>query len=164
MRTRSSTWFETKVQFEKTIEDGTQKKVKELYTVDALSFTEAENRITDEMSDYISGEFDVVDIKKASYKEIFFSDSATADRWYKTKVQFITIDEKTEKEKRSNVYYLVQAASLREAVKNIDEVMGGSMRDYAIASVAETVIMDVFEYGKDRKEQVNDKLEYQQEA
>lgn len=164
MRTRTDSWFETKVQFEKTIEDGTQKKVKELYTVDALSFTEAENRITDEMSDYISGEFDVIDIKKASYKEVFFSDSATADRWYKTKVQFITIDEKTEKEKRSNVYYLVQAGSLREAVKNIDEVMSGSMIDYAIASIAETVIMDVFEYGKDKKEQVSDKPEYQQEA
>lgn len=164
MRARTGTWFETKIQFEKAMEDGTQKKVKELYTVDALSFTEAENRITDEMSDYISGEFDVVDIKKASYKEIFFSDSATADRWFKTKVQFITIDEKTEKEKRSNIYYLVQAASLREAVKNIDEVMGGTMIDYAIASVAETLIMDVFEYGKDKKEQVNDKPEYQQEV
>jgi hypothetical protein len=146
MRTRTAEWFETKVQYEKTMEDGMMKKVKEQYVVDALSFTEAENSITEEMSSYISGEFDVVDIKKASYKEIFFSEEENADRWYKAKLQFITIDEKTEKEKRSNVYYLVHAATLPGAVKNIDTVMGGTMIDYVIASIAETAIMDVFEH------------------
>ena len=146
MRTRTAEWFETKVQYEKTMEDGMQKKVKEQYVVDALSFTEAENCITEEMSSYISGEFEVADIKKAAYKEIFFSDDANADRWYKAKLQFITIDEKTEKEKRSNVYYLVHAATLPGAVKNIDTVMGGTMIDYVIASIAETTIMDVFEH------------------
>ena len=152
MRTRTATWFETKIQYEKTMEDGLQKKVKEQYVVDALSFTEAEKRITEEMSSYISGAFDVADIKKATYKEIFFSDEATADRWYKSKVQFITIDEKTEKEKRSNVYYLVQASTLQGALKNVDEVMGGTMIDYAIAAISETTVMDVFEYQKSNKE------------
>ena len=152
MRTRTATWFETKIQYEKTMEDGLQKKVKEQYVVDALSFTEAEKRITEEMSSYISGAFDVADIKKATYKEIFFSDEATADRWYKAKVQFITIDEKTEKEKRSNVYYLVQASTLQGALKNVDEVMGGTMIDYAIAAISETNVMDVFEYQKSNKE------------
>ncbi|MBR2242013.1 MAG: DUF4494 domain-containing protein [Prevotella sp.] len=152
MRTRTATWFETKIQYEKTMEDGLQKKVKEQYVVDALSFTEAEKRITEEMSSYISGAFDVADIKKATYKEIFFSDEATADRWYKAKVQFITIDEKTEKEKRSNVYYLVQASTLQGALKNVDEVMGGTMIDYAIAAISETTVMDVFEYQKSNKE------------
>lgn len=151
MRTRTTTWFETKIQYEKTMEDGLQKKVKEQYVVDALSFTEAEKRITEEMSSYISGAFDVVDIKKASYKEIFFSDEGTADRWYKAKVQFITIDEKTEKEKRSNVYYLVQASTIHSAVKSIDEVMGSTMIDYVIAAVSETTVMDVFEYQKSVK-------------
>jgi hypothetical protein len=152
MRTRTATWFETKIQYEKTMEDGLQKKVKEQYVVDALSFTEAEKRITEEMSSYISGAFDVADIKKATYKEIFFSDEATADRWYKAKVQFITIDEKTEKEKHSNVYYLVQASTLQGALKNVDEVMGGTMIDYAIAAISETTVMDVFEYQKSNKE------------
>ena len=152
MRTRTATWFETKIQYEKTMEDGLQKKVKEQYVVDALSFTEAEKRISEEMSSYISGAFDVADIKKATYKEIFFSDEATADRWYKAKVQFITIDEKTEKEKRSNVYYLVQASTLQGALKNVDEVMGGTMIDYAIAAISETTVMDVFEYQKSNKE------------
>ena len=151
MRTKTTTWFETKIQYEKTMDDGLQKKVKEQYVVDALSFTEAEKRITEEMSSYISGAFDVADIKKASYKEIFFSDEGTSDRWYKAKVQFITIDEKTEKEKRTNVYYLVQASTIHNAVKNIDEVMGSTMIDYAIAAVSETTIMDVFEYQKSIK-------------
>ena len=140
------------------MEDGLQKKVTESYTVDALSFTEAEQRIMEEMSSYISGEFEVADIKKASYKEIFFSDEEMADRWYKAKLQFITIDEKTEKEKRSNVMFLVQAGTLNGAVKNIDAAMGGTMIDYAIAAVNETTLMDVFEYHK--KEQ-NDKPEFE---
>jgi hypothetical protein len=159
MRSRTAEWFECKIRYEKTMDDGTQKKVTEAYTVDALSFTEAEQRIMEEMSSYISGEFEVADIKKASYKEIFFSDSDEADRWYKAKLQFITIDEKTDKEKRSNVNYLVNAGSLEASVKNIQEVMGGTMIDYAIASVAETQLMDVFEY---KKKEVNDKPEYQQ--
>ena len=118
----------------------------ESYCVDALSFTEAENSITEEMSSYISGEFEVSDIRKASYKEIFFSDADSDDRWYKAKLQFITIDEKSQKEKRSNVYYLVQAGSLPVAVKHIEEVMGTTLIDYVIASLAETQIMDVFEH------------------
>jgi len=150
MRSRTANWFECKIRYEKIMEDGLQKKVKETYTVDALSFSEAEERITEEMSSYISGEFEVTDIKKAPYKEIFFYDEPTADRWYKTKLQFITIDEKTEKEKRSAVSYLVQAGSLNAAVKNIEEIMGGTMIDYVIAAVAETTLMDVFEY-KTRK-------------
>ena len=166
MRSRTTTWFECKIRYEKTMEDGTQKKVTETYTVDALSFTEAESSIIEEMSAYISGEFEVRDIKKAAYGEVFFSDSLSADRWYKTKLQFITIDDKTEKEKRSNVNYLVHAPSLPQAVKGIDEVMGGTMIDYVIASVAETQIMDVFEHTKigGGKQEVDDKPEYEQGA
>ncbi len=140
------------------MEDGLQKKVKENYVVDALSFTEAESRIMEEMSSYISGEFTIEDIKIASYKEIFFSEEEMADKWYKAKLQFITIDEKTEKEKRSNVNYLVQAGTLKGAVNNIESVMGTTMIDYVIAAVAETTLMDVFEYGK--KEQ-SDKPEFE---
>ena len=158
MRSRTDQWFECKIQYEKTMEDGLQKKVVDAYTIDALSFTEAEQRILEEMSAYISGEFTVKDIKIAPYGEIFFSDEEMADRWYKCKLQFITIDEKTEKEKRSNVNYLVQAGTLNGAVRNIDEVMGGTMIDYVIASVAETTLMDVFEYGKDKHD---DKPEYE---
>jgi len=164
MRSRTSTWFECKIRYEKTMEDGSQKKVTELYVVDALSFTEAEASIIEEMSSYISGEFEVKDIKKAAYGEIFFSDSPSADRWYKTKLQFITIDDKTEKEKKSNVNYLVHGSTLPGAVKSIDEVMGGTMIDYVIVSIAETQIMDVFEHNQMlKKPEVDDKPEYEQD-
>ena len=146
MRSRTANWFECKIRYEKIMEDGLMKKVTEAYVVDALSFSEAEEKIIEEMSSYISGEFNVTDIKKAAYGEIFFSDSDTADKWYKAKLQFITIDEKTEKEKRSTVTYLVQGGSFNGAVKSIDEVMGGMMIDYVISSVAETTLMDVFEH------------------
>lgn len=158
MRSRTAEWFECKIRYEKTMEDGLQKKITEYYVVDALSFTEAERRIMEEMSSYISGEFEVKDIKRAAYREIFFSDEELADRWYKAKLQFITIDEKTEKEKRSNVSYLIQAGTLNGAVKNIDEVMGGSMIDYVIAAVAETTLIDVFEYRK-KEEDTNPEFE-----
>ena len=153
MRSRSAMWFECKIRYEKVMEDGLQKKVNENYVVDALSFSEAETRITEEMSAYISGEFEVADIKKAAFKEVFFTDDNIADKWYKAKLQFITIDEKTEKEKRSNVNYLVQAGTLRGAVGNVESVMGTTMIDYVIASVSETTLMDVFEYGKGKSEE-----------
>ena len=142
------------------MEDGLQKKVVETYTIDALSFTEAEQRIMEEMSSYISGEFTIKDIKIAPYKEIFFSDEDMADKWYKTKLQFTTLDEKTAKEKHSNVNYLVNAGTLNGAVRNIDKVMGGTMNEYTIISVAETTLMDVFEYGKDKT--ADEKPEFEQ--
>ena len=148
MRSRTAEWFECKIRYEKVMEDGLQKRVSENYVVDALSFSEAEERIIEEMSSYISSEFDVIDIKKASYKEIFFADEDMADKWYKAKLQFITIDEKNDKEKRSAVNYLVNAGSFNGAVKNIEAVMSGTMIDYIIASVAEATLMDVFEYKK----------------
>lgn len=146
MKSRTAKWFETSIRYDKTMEDGMPKKVTELYVVDALSFGEAEETITKEMSAYISGEFEVKNITPATYGEIFFSENANDDRWYKTRLSFITIDEKTEKEKRTSVTYLVQAATFNGAVKNIEEVMGGTMIDYVIANISETKIMDVYEH------------------
>ena len=146
MRSRTANWFECKIRYEKMMDDGLQKKVTEAYVVDALSFSEAEEKIIEEMSSYISGEFNVTDIKKASYGEIFFSDMDSADKWYKAKLQFITLDEKSGKEKRSTVNYLVQGGSFNDAVKNLDDVMGGTMIDYVITAINETTLMDVFEH------------------
>ena len=146
MRSRTANWFECKIRYEKTMDDGLQKKVTEAYVVDALSFSEAEEKIIEEMSSYISGEFNVTDIKKAAYGEIFFSDLDAADKWYKAKLQFITLDENSGKEKHTTVTYLVQAGSFNGAVKNLDEVMGGTMIDYVITSMTETQLMDVFEH------------------
>lgn len=146
MRSRTSTWFETKVKYDKTVDDGSVKPIIEQYVVDAFTFSEAEETIIKEMKPYISGQFDVKAIAPTSYGEIFFSDAAADDRWYKAKLQFITIDEKSGKEKRVNSYKLVQAASINGAIKHIEEVMGGTMIDFVIASINETKIMDVFEH------------------
>ena len=164
MRSRTSTWFETKVKYQKTMDDGSEKVVSEAYVVDALSFTEAESAIIDEMSVYVSGELKVSGIGKAGYGEIFFSDVDDDDKWYKAKLQFITIDEKSEKEKRSNVTYLVQAKSLARALRYIDEVMGKTMIDYDVVGLNETKLMDVFEHHvpNEKKEEKNDVPEYEE--
>ena len=160
MRSRTAIWFECKVRYEKTMEDGMPKKVVEIYTVDALSFSEAEKRIMEEMSSYVSGEIEIADLKIKQNKEIFFADSDLADKWYKAKLAFITIDEKTDKEKKTSVFYLVNAGSINSAIKNIDEVMGGTMIDYQTINVSETNVMDVFEYKQKEKD---DKPEYEQQ-
>lgn len=140
------TWFECKIRYEKTMENGMNKKVTEPYLVDALSFTEAEARIIEEMTPYISGEFTVNDIKRANYSELFFAEDTSADRWFKCKLTFITLDEKSGSEKKTSTNVLVQASDLRDAVKKLDEGMKGSMADYIISSMAETAIMDVYPY------------------
>ena len=139
-------WFECKIQYEKTIENGMTKKVTEPYLVDALSFTEAEARIIEEVSPFITGEFTVANIKRANYTELFYSEDASADRWYKAKLVFITLDEKTGKEKKTSSMMLVQAIDLRSALKNLEEGMRGSMMDYVIASFQETPLMDVYAF------------------
>ena len=146
MRSKTAMWFECKIRYEKVMEDGTPKKVNEVYVIDALSFSEAEERIMEEMSSYISGEIELVDVKIAPYKEIFFADNNLTDRWFKAKVVYITIDERTEREKRMPVMVLVNAGNINSAIKNTDEVMGGTMIDYAITAIQETKIFDVFEY------------------
>ena len=139
-------WFECKVKYERTMDDGKVKKVNEPYLVDALSFTEAEERIIEERKHYMSGEFQVSDIKRARYAELFETDDESADRWFKVKLTFITLDEKTGAEKKTSQNVLVQAVDLRDAVKRLDEGMKSSMMDYVISSVAESPLLDVYHY------------------
>ena len=146
MRSRTAIWFEAKIRYEKMMEDGCLKKVTETYVIDALSFGEAEKRILEEMTSYVSGEVEVCALKIAPYKEIFFADSKMDDKWYVAKLAIITIDEKTDKEKKTRVCYLVNAGNINAAVKNIEEQMAGTMIDYDTFNVSETQILDVFEY------------------
>lgn len=135
-------WFECKVRYDKMAENGMVKKVNEPYLVDALTFTEAEARIIDEMKPFISGEYSISSEKKTKISEVFFKEGG--DRWYLVKVNFITLDEKTGVEKKSMSQILVQAADFDSAVSNFKEGMEGTLADYEIASVAETMIMDVY--------------------
>lgn len=142
-------WFNCKVRYEKISENGMNKKVTEPYLVDALSFTEAESRIIEEMTPFMSGAFQITDVAMANYSELFFSDEESADRWFKCKLYFITLDEKTGAEKRTATNILVQAADLRDSIKKLDEGMKGTMADYTIASVSETAIIDVYPYSSE---------------
>ncbi|MDE5567036.1 MAG: DUF4494 domain-containing protein [Muribaculaceae bacterium] len=135
-------WFECKVRYDKLQENGAVKKVNEPYLVDALSFTEAEARIIDEQTPFISGEFSVSAVKRTKISEIFWNEGG--DRWYLVKVAFITIDERSGVEKRTATLILVQASNFKEALDNFIEGMKDTMADYEIVSITETPLMDVY--------------------
>lgn len=144
-----SNWFLAGIRFDKTLEDGSQKKVTESYLVDALSFTEAEARITDEMRPLISGEFKVESLKRAKLSEAFFGEG---DKYYKVKVSYITLDAQSGREKKTPAYMLVQASTIDEAKSRFAEGMKGTMADYVVESITETKVVDVFPYegGKEK--------------
>lgn len=137
-------WFECKVTYDKLLENGTQKRVSEPFLVDALSFTEAEARIIEEVRPYISGDYSVEAVGKAKISEMFFNEAG--DRFFKFRVYFITLDEKSGAEKRTAVNMMAQACTLKEAIAVLEEGMKSTMADYSIASVKETSIMDVFPF------------------
>ena len=135
-------WFECKVRYDKVQDNGSVKKVNEPYLVDAFSFTEAEARIIEEQTPFISGDFSVSAVKRTKISEIFYDEGG--DRWYMVKLAFITIDEKSGVEKKTNSLILVQATDFRNAVENFTKGMADTMADYEIVSIAETPLMDVY--------------------
>lgn len=140
----SATWYECKVKYRKLLETGEQKLVTEPYLVDALSYTEAEKRINEEMASYVSEEFKITNIKVANYAEIHPFENS--DRWFRTKVSLVTFDEESGKERKSNMYLLIQGNDLKEAFDNTIQVMKNTMGDYTIPAISESPIMDVFPY------------------
>lgn len=143
METTINEWYECSARYEKTLENGMTKFVSEPYLVEACSFTEAEKRFIEEITPFMSGDFEVKAVKKCKITEMFPTDDAGADKWYKAKLSFITIDEKGV-EKRTTHFMMVQASGLRNAIKRLDDGMIGTMCDYEITSIAESKIMDVF--------------------
>lgn len=136
-------WFLSKVTYDKVLENGLQKKVTEQYLVDALSFTEAEARTIEEMKPFITGEFTVSAVGRARLSESFLGEG---DRYYKAKLNYITLDEKSGQEKKTAVYVLVQADNFEQSLKKLNEGMKGTISDYEIVSITETAILDVFEW------------------
>ena len=137
-------WFECTIKYEKELEEGKVAKTTERYLVDALTFTEAEARIIKEMKPFISGEFEVANINPQKYSELFWNEKA--DKWFKTKVNFIVLDEEKGVEKKVANYMLVQANDLKEARELLVDGMKGSQADWEIASISETKILDVYKY------------------
>ena len=148
MRTKTSNWFEVKLRYDKVHEDGYERKVTESYVVEALSFSfgEAEKTAIEFLGGYVSGEIQVVNINLMKFREVFFNEQESCDRYYKAILQFCTIDEQTEREKHTQVYYLVQASSFDNCKDSIRTIMDGTMIDYQIASVSETKVIDVIEH------------------
>ena len=142
MSNKVNKWFVCSVAADESQPAGTIKKGTEVYRVDAMSFTEAERRIIEEMTPYIVGEFEVTAVKKARISELFIDPEG--DKWYRAKVMFITIDEKTGVEKKAASTMLVQASDFQRAVKNLEDGMKGTMSDWEINTIAETLLMDVY--------------------
>ena len=138
--------FECKIKYNKVLEDGKEKLVTEKYLVSAMSFTEAEANFIKEITPYISGEFFIDDISRADYSELFLSEDESADKYYDAKLAFITLDEKSGKEKKTNVNMLVRASDMRDAMNELDEGMKGSMCDYQSVKLQENSLVDVFIY------------------
>ena len=141
-------WFESVVKYDKTAEEGKIVSVNEHYLVDALTHTEAEARITEEMKPFISGQFTVAKLTHKKINEMFFNENG--DKWYKSKVIFVSLDEEKGIEKRTAVTMMVQATDIKEALAGITEGMKGSMANYEIAAITETPIMDVYKYDADK--------------
>ena len=139
-------FFECKIKYNKVLDDGKEKLVTEKYLVSAMSFTEAEANFIKEITPYISGEFFIDDISRADYSELFLSEDESADKYYDAKLAFITLDEKSGKEKKTNVNMLVQADDMRDAMNRLDEGMKGTMCDYQSVKLQETSLVDVFIY------------------
>ena len=144
-------YFLSTVRYEKTMENGLNKTVSEQYLFDALSFTEAEARTIEELKPYISGEFSIPQIVKPRISELMLSEDVSADRYYKVKVSFITLDEKSGAEKKTNSFILVQASDFKNAYDRFIEGMKGTMADYEIVSIVETQILNYYPAKYDEK-------------
>ena len=143
MKQISGIWFECKVRYEQTQEDGTDKTVTETYVYKAADFGDAYDKATKDMSTFISGEFGITGMKIAQYGDVFIQDERTEEKFYRVKVNFIVLDEKTNKEKKIAQYYLVNADSVEKARKYTDTALSQTMADFIIVSVQETMIIDV---------------------
>lgn len=149
----SATWFECKVKYRKTMDTGVQKVVTEPYLIDAISYTEAESRINEEMAAYISEEFKITNIKVANFEEIHPFENS--DRWFKSKVSLIAFDEESGKERKTNMYLLVQANDIKEAFDNTNSIMKDTLGEYTIPAITESPIMDVFPYFSGEEEDLD---------
>ena len=144
MEVKRGKWFECKVRYEQTQDDGTPKLVTETYVVDGIDFGEAFKGICEYAIKNIADEFDIVAMKMAQYAEIALYKSQ-GNVFYRVKINMITIDEKTDKQRKTPLFLLVRADNINEARKAVDdEYMKGTMTDYEISSVVETKIVDFY--------------------
>jgi hypothetical protein len=145
------TWFECKVKYVKIDDDGRERKVNEVYLVDAVTFTDAETRIIQNVQQMVRGEFIVDNIKKSNIVEIFPHEEG--EWWYKAKIGIVTIDEKAGKEKKINNYFLVAADDIKQALQRLEDGLSYILVPYQTTSLAICNIVDVFPYFGDSANQ-----------
>ena len=145
LKMRTGKYFEVSAKLTRTQEDGEEKRVKETVVVEAESFGDAEEKALTEYDGY---DVDIVSVSIAPYKEVLFSKDGHDYKFYKAKVEFISLDEKTGKEQRTKVVYLVQASSLSRALAYIDKVMKDAMIDYVSVAATGTSVEAVFLKGE----------------
>ena len=145
-----STWFSVRVVYDTENEKGMLVKQKEVYLIDALSFTEAEARVIGEVTPYAKSGLRVTAMKIEDIAEIF-NDDIQDGKWYRVKVMYITIDEKTGKQKKESHSYMVIGHSTEDASQRLHVRMKGTMVDYEIHTVSETQFMDVFFYSMENE-------------
>ena len=141
------TWFEVKVKYVKVDQDGRERKVSEVYLVDAVSFTDAEARTIEQMQQIIRGEFQIDNIKKSNVIEIFPSEDG--EYWYKARIGIVTIDEKAGKEKKINNYFLVAADDFKQALQRLEDGLSYILVPYHTTAMSLSTVVDVFPYFKD---------------
>ena len=145
----TANWFEGKVKYMRVGENGRERKVTEAYLLDAMSYTEAENRIMKEMESIVSGDFYISGLKKSNITEIVPSEDENDDRWYKAKVGIIDADEVSGKEKSSFQYYLVAAADTNRALENLEKALSTFVVPWEVSGITDTKFVDVFPYFTD---------------
>ena len=143
-------WYTVKVKFTKKIEENGEvdfKKVNESYLLSAVSFTDAEARITKEVGDRAEGEFLVHAMSVTEMNDVFrFGDTGF---WYlcKTSSEF----EDNGKVTKVKENYMVEATSVAEASERLDDKLKDAMFDYKISSVSLSPVMDVLYEDLDRE-------------
>lgn len=142
-----NSWYTVKVKYTKQMEDGTLKRVTEPYLLDAVSFTDAEARIYEELGEQIRGEFLVTGISKTDYADIFHYEDA--DYWYKCKVTYVSVDADSGKEKKVSNNFLVTAANVKEAFDRIEESLESMLVSFEIPAIAISPIIDIFPFNPD---------------
>lgn len=138
-----ATWYLGKIRFQKEDEAGSLKTINEAYLVDAMSYTEAEARMFEVVASN-TPDFQLTNLSKMKISEVFFEEN-NAETWFKAKVQYITFDEKSQKEKKVPHIMLINANDPREAYDLLKKNLG-SLNDYQITDINITAILDIFPY------------------
>jgi len=139
-----NTWFKVKVKYTKQLESGSFKRVSEPYLLSAMTFTDAEARIYEELGSFIRGEFSVMGITREDIQDIFQYDDA--DSWFKCKISYDNIDDDGDKKRTVTQNFLVSAKTVKDSYERIEESLESLMLDYQIISIIASPIVEIFPY------------------